>query len=104
MSSDDAAWLRSRSTAFVESAALTKTVHGFWHKKLRQFLLEDRCGFCDADILEAQLAHAKKDEMQAAYDRAQFLDERHGLLQRWADCLDKLKIGAVVIPLPIKAA
>lgn len=53
----------------------------------------------DADVLEAQLAHAKKDEIQAAYDRAQFLEERHVLVQQWADYLDKLKAGAEVIPL-----
>lgn len=53
----------------------------------------------DADVLEAQLAHAKKDEIQAAYDRAQFLEERHELVQRWADYLEALESGAKVIPL-----
>jgi len=52
----------------------------------------------DADILEAQLAHAKKDEIQAAYDRTQFLEERHKLVQHWADYLDGLAKGAKVIP------
>ncbi len=52
----------------------------------------------DADILEAQLAHAKKDEIQAAYDRTQFLEERHKLVQHWADYLDALAKGAKVIP------
>ena len=42
----------------------------------------------DADVLEAQLAHAKKDEIQAAYDRTQFLEERHKLVQDWADYLE----------------
>jgi hypothetical protein len=41
----------------------------------------------DADVLEAQLARAKKDEIQAAYDRTQFLEERHKLVQDWADYL-----------------
>ena len=53
----------------------------------------------DSDVLEAQLAHAKKGEVQSAYDRTQFLDERHELVQQWADYLDKLKAGAEVIPL-----
>lgn len=44
-----------------------------------------------ADVLEAQLAHAKKDEIQKAYDRTQFLDERRNASQRWADYLDGLK-------------
>jgi len=47
----------------------------------------------DTDVLEAQLAHAKKGEVQSAYDRTQFLDERHKLVQKWADYLDKLKIA-----------
>jgi integrase len=53
----------------------------------------------DADVLEAQLAHAKKDEIQAAYDRTQFLEERHKLVQVWADYLEELRKGAQVIPL-----
>ena len=60
----------------------------------------------DADVLEAQLAHAKKDEIQAAYDRTQFLEERHKLVQDWADYLeaqtkstDEIPAGAKVIPL-----
>lgn len=60
----------------------------------------------DADVLEAQLAHAKKDEIQAAYDRTQFLEERHKLVQDWADYLeaqtksaDVIPAGAKVIPL-----
>jgi integrase len=43
----------------------------------------------DPDVLEAQLAHAKKDEIQAAYDRTQFDDERRIVMQRWADYLDR---------------
>ncbi|CZZ86635.1 phage-related integrase [Bordetella ansorpii] len=43
----------------------------------------------DVDVLEAQLAHAKKDDVQAAYDRTQFLDERKAVMQMWADYLDE---------------
>jgi len=53
----------------------------------------------DADVLEAQLAHAKKDEIQAAYDRTQFLEERHKLVQDWANYLDEIAKGAKVINL-----
>ncbi|WP_334106836.1 tyrosine-type recombinase/integrase [Methylobacillus sp.] len=53
----------------------------------------------DPDVLEAQIAHAKKDEIQAAYDRAQFLEERHQIIQRWADYIDAVQNGAKVIPL-----
>ncbi|WP_416362353.1 tyrosine-type recombinase/integrase [Nitrosomonas sp.] len=51
------------------------------------------------DVLEAQIAHAKKGEVQAAYDRTQFLDERHKLIQQWADYVDALKNNETVIQL-----
>lgn len=44
-----------------------------------------------ADVLEAQLAHAKKGDVQKAYDRTQFLEERRIAMQRWADWLDELR-------------
>lgn len=43
-----------------------------------------------ADVLEAQLAHAKKGQVQAAYDRAGFIEERQNVMQAWADYLDTL--------------
>ncbi|PWV41063.1 integrase [Achromobacter xylosoxidans] len=42
----------------------------------------------DFDVLEAQLAHAKRDQIQKAYDRTGFVDERREAMQRWADYLD----------------
>lgn len=57
----------------------------------------------DSDVLEAQLAHAKKDEIQAAYDRAQFLEERHVLVQRWADYIEAIQSGAKVVPIGTNA-
>lgn len=52
-----------------------------------------------ADVLEAQLAHAKKDEIQKAYDRTAFLDERREAMQKWADYLDTLRAGGNVVPM-----
>lgn len=56
-----------------------------------------------ADVLEAQLAHAKKDEIQKAYDRTAFLSERHRTMQAWADYLDNLRADAQVIQMTRKA-
>lgn len=56
-----------------------------------------------ADVLEAQLAHAKKDEIQKAYDRTAFLSERHKAVQAWADYLDNLCTGANVVPIKRKS-
>ncbi|WZB70428.1 hypothetical protein WJ968_33555 [Achromobacter xylosoxidans] len=47
----------------------------------------------DFDVLEAQLAHAKRDQIQAAYDRTGFLDERREAMQKWADYLDVQAAG-----------
>ena len=37
------------------------------------------------DVLEAALAHSKKDEIIAAYNRAEYLKEREILIQWWSD-------------------
>jgi len=46
----------------------------------------------DPDILEAQLAHAKKGEVQKAYDRTQFNEVRSAAMQKWANYLDSLAL------------
>lgn len=50
------------------------------------------------DAIERQLCHMPKDQVRAAYNRAQYLDERRRMMQSWADYLDGLKAGADVIP------
>ena len=42
------------------------------------------------DIIEAQLSHKEADKTRAAYNRAQYMEERQQLMQDWADYLDKL--------------
>ncbi|OZI71378.1 tyrosine-type recombinase/integrase [Bordetella genomosp. 12] len=51
----------------------------------------------DIDVLEAQLAHAKADDIQAAYDRARFEDERRVVMQVWADFLHEQADSATVL-------
>jgi len=51
----------------------------------------------DVDVLEAQLAHAKKGEVQAAYDRARFEDERRQVMQTWADELHRQAAQKTVV-------
>lgn len=43
----------------------------------------------DIDVLEAQLAHAKRGDVQKAYDRTTFDDQRREVMQQWADYLDE---------------
>ena len=64
-----------------------QTPHGL--RATLRTVARERLGI-SADVLEAQLAHAKRDEVQAAYDRTGFVAERHRVMQKWADYLDEL--------------
>jgi hypothetical protein len=39
-------------------------------------------------VIERQLAHAERNKVRAAYNRAQHLDELTRMMQAWADYLD----------------
>lgn len=56
------------------------------------------------EVIEHQLAHKVPDALGTAYNRTKFLKERKAMMGLWADYLDKLKAGAVVIPLHGSAA
>ena len=66
------------------------TGHGF--RSVASTLLNEQ-GF-RADLIERQLAHAEKNAVRAAYNRAEYLPERVKMMQLWADYLDNLKSGA----------
>ena len=51
------------------------------------------------EVLEAILSHALVNQTAAAYVRTSYFEERKGIMQQWANHLDKLMIGAEVIPL-----
>ncbi|EFK96571.1 Integrase [sediment metagenome] len=70
------------------------TGHGF--RSVASTLLNEQ-GY-RADLIERQLAHAEKNAVRAAYNRAEYLSERKTMMQAWADYLDKLKAGADVLP------
>ena len=42
-------------------------------------------------LIELQLAHAERNKVRAAYNRAERLAERRKMMQAWADYLDSLK-------------
>jgi integrase len=46
------------------------------------------------DVIELQLAHAERDEVRGAYNRAQRLADRRKMMQAWADYLDSLRAGS----------
>ncbi len=75
------------------------TGHGF--RSLASTLLHE-LGYPHA-VIERQLAHAERNRVSAAYNYAEYLPERLKMMQAWADHLDTLRAGAVVIPLRGKA-
>ena len=71
------------------------TAHGFraTARTIMDEVLNER-----VDLIEHQLAHAVKDANGRAYNRTAHLPARRDMMQRWADYLDKLRVGAKVIP------
>jgi integrase len=72
------------------------TAHGFraMARTIMDEVLNER-----VDLIEHQLAHAVKDANGRAYNRTAHLPARREMMQRWADYLDKLRVGADVIQL-----
>ena len=63
------------------------TVHGF--RSLASTVLNEKSGFSH-DVIERQLAHKERDAVRAAYNRAEYLDERIIMMDWWSDWLDSL--------------
>ena len=60
------------------------TGHGF--RALAMSTIKEKLGYRH-EVVDRQLAHAPRNKVDAAYDRAQFLDERGKMMQDWADYL-----------------
>jgi integrase len=76
--------------------------HGF--RGMLRTVARERLGI-DPDILEAQLAHAKRGDVQKAYDRTTFGEGRRQAMQAWADYIDQLKAAdKKVVPIKNRAA
>lgn len=72
------------------------TGHGF--RAMARTILHEEL-HVKPEVIEHQLAHSVPDALGTAYNRTKFLKERKTMMQLWADYLEKLKAGAVVIPL-----
>lgn len=57
--------------------------HGF--RALASTILNEK-GF-SSDVIERQLAHAERNKIRAAYNRAEYLPQRHDMMQWWGDYL-----------------
>jgi integrase len=73
------------------------TAHGF--RAMARTLMVERLQGIDADVIEAQLAHAKSGPLGMAYDRTEHMEARRRMMNTWADYLDQLRQGAKVIPI-----
>jgi integrase len=67
------------------------TVHGLCRSTFSTWANET--GAARPDVIEACLAHSESDKVRAAYNRAQFNDERRALLAAWAEYVSKPAIA-----------
>lgn len=63
------------------------TTHGF--RSMASTRLNEM-GF-RPDVIERQLAHAERNSVRAAYNHAEYLEERRAMMNAWADYLDSLR-------------
>jgi integrase len=68
------------------------TVHGF--RAMASTALNEK-GF-RPDVIERQFAHQEKNAVRAAYNRAEYLNDRRVMMNYWADQLDAIAGGTVV--------
>jgi integrase len=71
------------------------TVHGF--RAMASTALNEM-GF-RPDVIERQLAHEPGNAVRAAYNRAEYLNERRAMMKRWAEHIDRLRTVAGVVPM-----
>jgi integrase len=69
------------------------TGHGF--RALAMSTIKEKLNYRH-EVIDRQLAHAHRNSIDAAYDRAEFLPERRKMMQEWADYLNKSTIGKVI--------
>ena len=72
-----------------------QTGHGF--RTMASTLLNEQ-GF-PPDVIELQLAHAERNKVRAAYNKAQRLAERRVMMQAWADYLDIRRLNSTGSPI-----
>lgn len=71
--------------------------HGF--RAMARTMMAEQMTDIDPELVEAQLGHGKGGPLGSAYDRAEYMAQRKVMMQKWADYLDRLRLGAEVIPL-----
>lgn len=80
------------------------TAHGF--RAMARTLMVERLPGIDPEVVEAQLAHGKSGPLGAAYDRAEFMEQRRKMMNEWAKYLDRLRLstdGTARVRIPSRA-
>jgi integrase len=77
------------------------TGHGF--RALAMSTIKEKLGYRH-EVVDRQLAHAPRSKVDAAYDRAEFLDDRRRMMQEWANYIDAQMGAGIIIPLKAKEA
>lgn len=70
------------------------TGHGF--RALAMSTIKEKLNYRH-EVVDRQLAHAQKSLIDAAYDRALYLDDRTKMMQEWADLIDSVSSENKVI-------
>jgi integrase len=70
--------------------------HGF---RATASTILNESGHFSPDAIERQLGHQERNKIRAAYHRAEYIQERRGMMQWWADYLDGLRTGGKVVPI-----
>ena len=72
----------------------TMTPHGF--RAMARTIMVERMNV-HPDVIEAQLAHEKSGPLGAAYDRAEFMEQRRHMMKAWADYLEELRLRPAAV-------
>lgn len=83
-----------RSALYALGFGKEQSWHGF--RASARTMLVDELNI-DWQVIEANLAHAKKDANGTSYNRTKYITQRFTMIQQWADYLDKLAAGGDVI-------
>jgi len=73
------------------------TGHGF--RAMARTLIAEELHYAP-EVIEHQLAHSVPDALGTAYNRTKYLKERKAMMEAWANYLDELKAGTVVVRFP----
>jgi len=71
---------------FLGEGSIGFSAHGF---RATASTMLNEAGF-RSDVIERQLAHQERNNVRAAYNHAQYMDERRVMMQCWADMVDDI--------------